>query len=97
MNLYHDAHPAHRASGAVVGPDQCLIRREEAVHCQTWAGAYAQFAEGPARHASEPGMLADVAVLSRDVFAAAPDDVRTTHADITLRGGTCSCSTGTAS
>ena len=72
--------------GQIVGADQCLTA-EEAVHCYTWAGAYAQFAEDR-RGTLEIGMLADVAVLSRDVFLATPDEVLATQADLTLRGGT---------
>jgi predicted amidohydrolase YtcJ len=33
-------------------------------------------------------MLADIAVLSRDIFAATPDEIlRDTRCDVTLRGG----------
>lgn len=72
--------------GTVMGPEERLSA-EEAVHCQTWCGAYTQFAEGT-RGTLEPGMLADIAVLSRDIFAASPDDIlRDTRCDVTLRGG----------
>jgi predicted amidohydrolase YtcJ len=72
--------------GTVLGADQTLTA-EQAVHCQTWCGAYTQFAEDR-RGTLEPGMQADVAVLSRDIFVAAPEDIlRDTRADLTLRGG----------
>jgi predicted amidohydrolase YtcJ len=71
--------------GTVIGADQCLTAAE-AVHCYTAAGAYTQFAE-TRRGTLEVGQFADLAVLSRDVFAAAPEDVLTTQADLTLRGG----------
>ncbi len=72
--------------GTVLGPDQTLTA-EQAVHCQTWCGAYTQFAEDR-RGTLEPGMQADIAVLSRDIFACAPEQIlRDTQADLTLRGG----------
>ncbi|NKC31292.1 amidohydrolase [Falsiroseomonas selenitidurans] len=72
--------------GTVLGPDQTLTA-EQAVHCQTWCGAYTQFAEDR-RGTLEPGMQADIAVLSRDIFASEPEQVlRDTRADLTLRGG----------
>ncbi len=72
--------------GTVIGADETLTA-EHAIHCQTWCGAYSQFAEDR-RGTLEPGMQADIAVLSRDVFAGDPDDVLTATADLTLRGGT---------
>lgn len=72
--------------GTVLGPDQTLTA-EQAVHCQTWCGAYTQFAEDR-RGTLEPGMQADIAVLSRDIFACDPELIlRDTRADLTLRGG----------
>jgi len=72
--------------GTVLGPDQTLTA-EQAVHCQTWCGAYTQFAEDR-RGTLEPGMQADIAVLSRDIFACEPEQIlRDTRADLTLRGG----------
>jgi hypothetical protein len=56
------------------------------VHCYTWCGAYTQFAEDR-RGTLEPGMQADIAVLSRDVFAIEPEALRGTEADLTLREG----------
>ncbi|WP_043834782.1 amidohydrolase [Muricoccus aerilatus] len=72
--------------GTVLGASETLTA-EQAVHCYTWCGAYSQFAE-TRRGTLEPGMLADVAVLSRDIFAIDPEEVLTTEADLTLRGGT---------
>jgi predicted amidohydrolase YtcJ len=72
--------------GTVMGPEETLTA-EQAVHCQTWCGAYTQFAEDR-RGTLEPGMQADVAVLSRDIFAASPEEIlHGTQADLTLRGG----------
>jgi hypothetical protein len=72
--------------GTVMGPEEALTV-EQAVHCQTWCGAYTQFAEDR-RGALEPGMDADLAVLSRDIFDAEPEAIlRETRCDLTLRGG----------
>jgi predicted amidohydrolase YtcJ len=71
--------------GTVMGPQERLTA-EEAVHCQTWCGAYTQFAEDR-RGTLEPGMQADIAVLSRDVFAIDPEEMRDVQADLTLREG----------
>lgn len=72
--------------GTVMGADEALTA-EQAVHCQTWCGAFTQFAEDR-RGTLEPAMMADIAVLSRDIFAASPEEIlRETRADLTLRGG----------
>ncbi len=72
--------------GTVMGAAEALTV-EQAVHCQTWCGAYTQFAEDR-RGTLEPGMLADLAILSRDIFASAPEEIlHDTRADLTLRGG----------
>jgi predicted amidohydrolase YtcJ len=71
--------------GTLLGPDQA-ISLAEAVHAYTWAGAYTQFAEG-VRGRLVPGQLADVAVLSRDIFALDPSELIGVRADMTIRGG----------
>jgi hypothetical protein len=72
--------------GTVMGAEEALTA-EQAVHCQTWCGAYTQFAEAR-RGTIEPGMDADIAILSRDIFAGTPEEVlRNTSCDLTLRGG----------
>ncbi|MFC3125656.1 amidohydrolase [Pseudoroseomonas globiformis] len=73
------------SKGTVLGADERLTA-EEAVHCYTWCGAYSQFAE-ESRGTLEPGMLADIAVMSHDFFAAEPEAILETQADLTLRGG----------
>ncbi len=73
--------------GTVMGAGEALTV-EQAVHCQTWCGAYTQFAEDR-RGTLEPGMMADIAVLSRDIFSSSPEQIlHETRADLTLRGGT---------
>ncbi|MFC7688733.1 amidohydrolase [Paeniroseomonas aquatica] len=71
--------------GTVLGIKEALTP-EQAIHCQTWCGAFTQFAEGR-RGTLEPGMQADIAVLSQDVFAIEPDAILATQADLTLRDG----------
>ncbi len=71
--------------GTVLGLEEALTP-EQAVHCQSWCGAYTQFAEDR-RGTLEPGMQADIAVLSQDVFAIEPEAVLKTRADLTLRDG----------
>ena len=71
--------------GSILGPEEALTP-EQAIHCQTWCGAFTQFAE-TRRGTLEPGMQADIAVLSQDVFAIDPEAVLTTQADLTLRDG----------
>ena len=71
--------------GTVIGAGQA-ISLEKAVHCLTYCGAYTQFAEDR-RGRLRPGMLADVTVLSRDIFAEGAETLRQTEADLVLLGG----------
>lgn len=71
--------------GTVLGEGQA-ISVAEALHCYTYCGAYTQFAEAR-RGRILPGMLADVTVLSWDIFEGAPDEILATQADLVLRGG----------
>ncbi|MES2713872.1 MAG: amidohydrolase [Pseudomonadota bacterium] len=71
--------------GTVLGAAEALSIAE-AVHCYTWCGAYTQFAEDR-RGTLEVGMLADIALLSEDVFAIDHDALRGVRADLTLREG----------
>jgi predicted amidohydrolase YtcJ len=71
--------------GTVLGAGETLTV-EEAMHCYTWCGAYTQFAETE-RGTLEPGMQADIAIFSRDLFAGEADDILRTQADMTFRGG----------
>ena len=71
--------------GTQLGPGEA-ITVPEAVHCLTANGAYTQFAEHE-RGRLLPGMLADITVLSRDIFTATPADILRTEADLVLRDG----------
>jgi predicted amidohydrolase YtcJ len=59
---------------------------EQSVVAYTRDAAYANFAE-KSTGSLEPGKLADLAVLSRDIFSAAPADVGKTHVTMTMVGG----------
>lgn len=71
--------------GTVLGPEEA-ITVAEAVHSYTYCGAYTQFAEDR-KGRLLPGMLADIAVLSRDIFALEAEEIAHAEADLTIRGG----------
>ena len=71
--------------GTVLGADQ-RISLAEALHAYTWAGAYSQFTEADSGRLV-PGQRADIAVLSRDIFAEDVDALLQTQTDLTLLGG----------
>ena len=62
------------------------ITREQAVTAYTLGSAYAEFAERD-KGMLAPGMLADLAVLSKDIFMIAPADLPTTLSVLTMIGG----------
>jgi predicted amidohydrolase YtcJ len=62
------------------------LTREQAVTAYTRGSAYAAFAERE-RGTLAPGMLADLAVLSQDVFTVAPDALPATTSILTMLGG----------
>ena len=72
--------------GTVIGGAEA-ISAAEAIAAYTEFGAYVAHAE-TARGRLLPGMLADIAVFSRDLLTADPHDILTdTSCDITIRGG----------
>jgi predicted amidohydrolase YtcJ len=62
------------------------ITREQAVTAYTLTSAYAEFAEKD-KGSLEPGKLADLAVLSQDIFKAPADDLPKTESVLTMVGG----------
>ena len=62
------------------------ITVEQAVAAYTRAGAYAEFAENRLG-TLEAGKEADLAVLSRDIFSAHPEEIGKTHVVLTMVGG----------
>ena len=60
---------------------------EEALQAYTEYGAFSQKQEA-VKGKLKPGFLADVAVFSRDLLSASPEEIlRDTRCDITIRGG----------
>jgi predicted amidohydrolase YtcJ len=74
-----------RATGAIYVPDE-RISIDEAVRAYTQGSAYAAFAEQQVG-TLEVGKLADLAVLSQDIFAVPPETVGTTRVLTTMVGG----------
>jgi predicted amidohydrolase YtcJ len=62
------------------------ITREEAVIAYTLTSAYAEFAEKE-KGSLEPGKVADLAVLSQDIFTVSASDLPRTTSLLTLVGG----------
>jgi hypothetical protein len=73
------------SGGRVLGPGE-IISMPEAVSALTLNGAHGSFSEQH-KGTLEPGKLADIAVLERDIFAAPPDEVFETRTDLTILGG----------
>ncbi len=73
---------------ASIHPDRPseAITREQAVTAYTLGSAYAEFAEKE-KGSLEPGKLADLAVLSQDIFSVPPQDLPKTESVLTLVGG----------
>lgn len=73
---------------AVIHPDNPAekLTMEQAVRAYTNGSAYAEFQEGE-KGRLEPGLLADLAVLSQDIFTVSPDKLPGTHSVLTLVGG----------
>lgn len=66
-------------------PEQCLTV-EDALYSFTMGGAYAAFAEDRLGSIT-PGKVADFAVLSEDLFAVVPDDIKDIEVLATYLGG----------
>ncbi len=62
------------------------ITREQAVVAYTLTSAYAEFTEKD-KGSLEPGKLADLAVLSQDIFQVSPQDLPKTESILTMVGG----------
>ena len=76
--MFAVTHPIH--------PGEALTR-EQAVTAYTRGSAYAEFAEDE-KGTLAPGMLADLAVLSQDIFTVPPEALPATNSVLTLVGGT---------
>jgi predicted amidohydrolase YtcJ len=67
------------------GPEQ-KISVAQAVHAYTVGSAYASF-QDHIKGSLQPGKLADLTVLSQDIFSIEPADIAHTRTDITILGG----------
>ena len=67
------------------GPEQ-KISVPQAVHAYTVGSAYASF-QDHIKGSLEPGKLADLVVLSRDIFSIDPANIADAKTDITILGG----------
>jgi len=71
--------------GSVFYPDQRMTR-QEALRSYTWNNAYAAFEE-KLKGSLEPGKLADITVLSRDILTIPDDEILATDVVYTIVGG----------
>ena len=71
--------------GSVFYGDQRMTR-EEALRSYTWNNAYAAFEEN-VKGSLEPGKLADITVLSRDIMTIPDDQILSTDVAYTIVGG----------
>jgi predicted amidohydrolase YtcJ len=73
------------ASTYMRNPSEALTR-EQAVIAYTLTSAYAEFSEKD-KGSLEPGKLADLAVLSQDIFKVPANDLPKTASVLTMVGG----------
>jgi hypothetical protein len=78
LNIMYAAHDPFR-------PEESMTR-EQAVIAYTLTSAYAEFAEKD-KGSLEPGKLADLAVLSQDIFAVPATELPRTESVLTMVGG----------
>ena len=62
------------------------MSREEALRSYTWNNAYAAFEEN-VKGSLEPGKLADITVLSKDILTVPEDQIPATDVKYTIVGG----------
>jgi predicted amidohydrolase YtcJ len=74
-----------RPNGRVLNPNERLSVTE-AIRVYTYNGAYAHFEER-SKGSIEPGKLADMAVLSKDILAVPSEEIRHITADMTIVDG----------
>jgi predicted amidohydrolase YtcJ len=83
--LYAAVTRQNEAGTQTFHPEQRLTI-QQAIYAYTQASAYADFSEH-LKGRLEPGFLADIAVLDRDLLTAAPRDILATHVLLTLVNG----------
>jgi predicted amidohydrolase YtcJ len=85
LACYYAAVTRKLKDGTVFYPDQ-RMSREEALKSYTWNNAYAAFEE-KTKGTLEPGKLADITVLSRDILTIPEDQILATDVVYTIVGG----------
>jgi predicted amidohydrolase YtcJ len=85
LACYYAAVSRKLKDGSVFYPDQ-RMSREEALRSYTWNNAYAAFEE-KIKGSLEPGKLADITVLSRDILTIPEDQIPATDVVYTIVGG----------
>jgi predicted amidohydrolase YtcJ len=83
--LYSAVTRQNEAGTQTFHPEQRLTI-QEAIYAYTQASAYAEFRE-TRKGRLEPGFLADMVVLDRDITTAAPEDLLKTKVMRTIVGG----------
>ena len=79
--------PIAAISAAVSRAPSQALSVAQAVHCHTLGSAYASFEEAT-KGSLAPGKLADIVVLSDDIFGIAPEAIRDVVTDMTIFDGT---------
>jgi predicted amidohydrolase YtcJ len=82
---FHASITRKLADGATFYPDQRMTRAE-ALKSYTWNNAWAAFEED-VKGSLAPGMLADIAVLSKDIMTIPEDEIPTARVAMTIVGG----------
>ena len=73
------------STGAVIGAHERLSLAE-AITAYTYNGAYVTFSE-TVKGTLEPGQLADIAVIEKDLFEVPPEEIIGTMVDLTILEG----------
>jgi len=71
--------------GTVINPEQ-RVTREQALRMWTLNGAYLSFEE-TSKGSIEPGKLADLIVISKDILACSEDEIKTIEVLLTIVDG----------
>jgi len=82
---YYASVSRRMADGEIFFPEQRMTREEALRSYTTWA-AYAAFEEH-LKGKLEPGMLADITILSQDILTVPEEEILATQIDFTIVGG----------
>jgi len=85
MVQIYEAVTRRTRTGRVVGPEEA-IGVMDAIRLYTWNGAYLG-KEEDIKGSIEPGKLADLVILDRDILAVPPEEIREIKVLMTIVGG----------